>query len=96
VRERASYEYALVSAAACVELKGDRIARARIALGSVAQRPWRLATESLIGAAPTKEALAPLIQAAMSDARPLPQNGYKITLACNAAVRALLTAAGQP
>jgi xanthine dehydrogenase YagS FAD-binding subunit len=96
VRERASYEYALVSAAACVELNADRIARARIALGSVAQRPWRLATESLVGAPPTKEALAPLIQAAMSDARPLPQNRYKVTMACNAAVRALLAAAGHP
>jgi len=95
VRERASYEYALVSAAACVELNNDRIARTDIALGSVAQRPWRLATESLVGASPTREALAPLIQAAMSDARPLPQNAYKVTMACNAAVRALLTAVGQ-
>jgi xanthine dehydrogenase YagS FAD-binding subunit len=43
VQERTSYEYALVSAAATVELDGDsRIASARIALGSVALRPWRL------------------------------------------------------
>ena len=43
VRERASYEYAIVSAAAAVRLdRQARIAAARVALGSVAQRPWRL------------------------------------------------------
>ncbi|MGF6612733.1 xanthine dehydrogenase YagS FAD-binding subunit [Paraburkholderia sp. WSM4175] len=97
VRERASYEYALVSAAASVELDRDRIVSARIALGSVAQRPWRLpaAEVSLAGQAPTKEVVTPIVDAAMSDARPLAHNGYKVTMARNAAVRALLTAAGR-
>jgi xanthine dehydrogenase YagS FAD-binding subunit len=96
VRERASYEYALVSAAAAVRLDGDRIAAARVALGSVAQRPWRLvgAEDELPGTPLTREALTPAIERAMGDAAPLPQNGFKVTMARNAAVRALLMAGG--
>ena len=96
VRERASYEYALVSAAAAVQLAGDRIAAARVALGSVAQRPWRLsgAEAELPGTPLTREALTPVIERAMADAAPLPQNGFKVIMARNAAVRALLAAGG--
>lgn len=97
VRERASYEYALVSAAASIELEGDRISAARIALGSVAQKPWRLpqAEGALVGKPLQKEALVPIIEAAMRDACPLAQNGYKVEMARNAAVRALLMAGGK-
>jgi xanthine dehydrogenase YagS FAD-binding subunit len=96
VRERASYEYAIVSAAAAVQLSGSEIAAARVALGSVAQRPWRLtaAEAELPGTPLTREALIPVIERAMADAAPLPQNGFKVTMARNAAVRALLTAGG--
>jgi xanthine dehydrogenase YagS FAD-binding subunit len=96
VRERASYEYALVSAAAAVRLDGDRIAAARVALGSVAQRPWRLADAEaeLPGTALTREALTPVVERAMGEAAPLPQNGFKVIMARNAAVRALLQAGG--
>jgi len=104
VRERASYEYAIVSAAAAVRLDpvlpgacgAGRIAAARVALGSVAQRPWRLtlAEAELPGTPLTREALIPVIERAMADAAPLPQNGFKVTMARNAAVRALLTAGG--
>jgi xanthine dehydrogenase YagS FAD-binding subunit len=113
VRERASYEYAIVSAAAAVRLAGDpraadardqsaagaseqRIAAARVALGSVAQRPWRLdaAEAELPGTPLTRAALMPVIERAMADADPLPQNGFKVLMARNAAVRALLTAGG--
>jgi xanthine dehydrogenase YagS FAD-binding subunit len=99
VRERASYEYALVSAAATVRRSGrgtPEIAAARIALGSVAQRPWRLpaAEAELPGTPLTREALTPVIERAMADAAPLPQNGFKVTMARNAAVRALLAAGG--
>ena len=101
VRERASYEYAIVSAAAAVWLSrnrgtGNRIAAARVALGSVAQRPWRLtaAEAELPGTPLTREALTPVIERAMADAAPLPQNGFKVTMARNAAVRALITAGG--
>ena len=104
VRERASYEYAIVSAAASVRLDAllpgacgaGRIAAARVALGSVAQRPWRLtlAEAELPGTPLTREALIPVIERAMADAAPLPQNGFKVTMARNAAVRALLAAGG--
>lgn len=101
VRERASYEYAIVSAAAAVRLSrnrgtGNRIAAARVALGSVAQRPWRLdaAEAGLPGTPLTREALIPVIDHAMAAAAPLPQNGFKVTMARNAAVRALLLAGG--
>jgi xanthine dehydrogenase YagS FAD-binding subunit len=96
VRERASYEYAIVSAAAAVRLWPGTIAAARVALGSVAQRPWRLtaAEAELPGTPLTREALIPVIERAMADAVPLPQNGFKVLMARNAAVRALLTAGG--
>jgi xanthine dehydrogenase YagS FAD-binding subunit len=94
VRERESYEYALVSAAAAVELDGRTIRTARIALGSVAQKPWRLtaAERALAGQPLAKEAIAAAVEAAMRDARPLSHNAYKIEMARNAAVRALMTA----
>jgi xanthine dehydrogenase YagS FAD-binding subunit len=96
VRERASYEYAIVSAAAAVRRTGNRIAEARVALGSVAQKPWPLdaAEAELPGTELTREALTPVIERAMADAAPLPQNAFKVTMARNAAVRALLTAGG--
>jgi xanthine dehydrogenase YagS FAD-binding subunit len=96
VRERASYEYAIVSAAATVVRSGERIRSARVALGSVAQRPWRLpaAEAELVGAPLTRDALLPIIERAMSDAVPLPHNGFKVGMARNAAVRALLAAGG--
>jgi len=96
VRERASYEYAIVSAAASVELSDTRIVAARIALGSVAQRPWRLpsAETALAGQLLTRDAVMPIIGAALADADPLPNNGFKVVMARNAAVRALLLAGG--
>ena len=101
VRERASYEYAIVSAAAAVRSTGNgstgnRIAAGRVALGSVAQRPWRLdaAEAGLPGTPLTREALIPVIERALAAAAPLPQNGFKVIMARNAAVRALLLAGG--
>lgn len=94
VRERASYEYALVSAAAAIELESGRIARASIALGSVAQKPWRLseAEQQLVGQLPTREAVLPILRAAMADAKPLSHNRYKIPMAAGAAARAIVEA----
>lgn len=96
VRERESYEYALVSAAAGLVMDGDRIGRVRVALGSVAQKPWRLeaAEDALRGRALTREALLPPIERALADARPLSHNGYKVRLAANTAVRAIQMAGG--
>jgi xanthine dehydrogenase YagS FAD-binding subunit len=99
VRERESYEYATVSAAVAIELDGSTIAHARIALGSVAHRPWRLpaAEERLAGLATgDREALRGAIDTSFAEARPLSGNAHKIPLARNAALRALEIAARMP
>jgi xanthine dehydrogenase YagS FAD-binding subunit len=97
IRERESYEYATVSAAAAVEMDGDVIQRARIALGSVAHRPWRLeeAETRLAGTCTDSAEARAAIDAAFVTARPLSDNGYKIPLARNAALRVLETAAAK-
>jgi xanthine dehydrogenase YagS FAD-binding subunit len=91
VRERESYEFALVSAAAAVELAGDQVVSARIALGGVAMRPWRLeqAERDLIGLRAGSPEAADAVSEAFGEARALTSNAYKIPLARNAAVRAL-------
>lgn len=96
VRERESYEYAMVSAAATVDLDGDHIRSARIALGSVAQKPWRLteAETALRGRTLEAASVDRALDAALAAARPLPGNEFKVTLARNAARRALLAAGG--
>jgi xanthine dehydrogenase YagS FAD-binding subunit len=98
VRERESYEYAIVSAAAALELEGRRIRAARIALGSVAQRAWRLAAaeRALAGRPLERAALADAVGAVLRDARPLEHNGFKVDIALNAAVRALELAGRAP
>jgi len=95
IRERESYEYATVSAAVALDLDGDMINRARIALGSVAMRPWRLdATEhALVGKRLGSSDIATSIDISFREARPLSSNAYKIKLARNAALRAIELAA---
>lgn len=96
VRERESYEYALVSAAVVLDLDGDLIRTVRIALGSVALRPWRLeaAEQELVGLAPGDAGVGEALDRAMAEARPLAENAFKVRLARNAALRALHRAAG--
>src|SRR6202035_2925515 len=97
VRERESYEYALASAAATVELgHGGRIESARIALGSVAMRPWRLteAEQRVASLGPAAPAVTAPLDAALAQARPVPGSVYKLAIARGAARRALMTAAG--
>nr|WP_234901240.1 FAD binding domain-containing protein [Mycolicibacterium fluoranthenivorans] len=98
VRERASYEYAIVSAAATVRSEAGVIRAARVALGSVAQKPWRLTDiePQLVGLTLDRAVLMPVLTRAMAAAKPLPNNGFKIVLAARAAVRALLIAGGTP
>lgn len=95
VRERESYEYATVSAAVALDLDGEVIRRARVALGSVAMRPWRLdeAERRLAGQRLDSPALADAVRAGFADARPLSGNAYKVTLARNAVLRAVELAA---
>jgi xanthine dehydrogenase YagS FAD-binding subunit len=95
VRDRQSYEFALVSAAAAVAADGRRIRSARLAMGGVAHKPWRLvaAEAALPGASLDDiEALRSAIATSFTDARPLAHNGFKVELAQRVALRALQTA----
>ena len=96
VRERESYEYAMVSAAVCLDAADGKVRAARIALGSVAQKPWRLsdAEAALAGGDLNEEALTRAMTAGLQDARPLPGQEWKPKLAANAAARALMIAGG--
>ena len=96
VRERASYEYALVSAAVTVTLDGGRISQIVIMLGSVAQKPWRLtaAEQQLVGQAPARDVVLACLDASLKEARPLAHNGYKVQMAAGAVARAITTAVG--
>ena len=93
VRERTSYEFALVSAAVGLELDAaQRIRTARLALGGVAHRPWRLpgAEQALVGASVQDATdLRARISGAFADARPRRGNGFKVELAQRAVVRAI-------
>jgi xanthine dehydrogenase YagS FAD-binding subunit len=95
VRDRASYEFALVSAAAAVATDGRRIRSARLAVGGVAHKPWRLtAAESGLREISLDDidALRSAIAASFTDARPLTHNVFKAELAQRVALRALQTA----
>jgi xanthine dehydrogenase YagS FAD-binding subunit len=99
VRERTSYAFAVVSAAAALRLDGGRIVAARLALGGVAPKPWRAraAEARLDGATPDAPAFRAAAEAALADAVPSGDNAYKIELARRIVVRALtLAAAGTP
>jgi xanthine dehydrogenase YagS FAD-binding subunit len=96
VRERASYAYALVSCAVALEMDGQTIRRARVALGGVAHKPWRLpeAETMLAGQAPTEKLVLAAATAAFAAAKPLEHNAYKIPMGRNLLVRALLETSG--
>ena len=95
VRDRESYAFALASAAVTLEMNGNRIERARIALGGVATRPWRAteAEQALAGQRLTPEAALAAGRAAFSGARPGQQNAYKVELGARTVADALLIAA---
>jgi xanthine dehydrogenase YagS FAD-binding subunit len=91
LRDRASYEFALASAAVVINVEGGRIARARIALGGVGTKPWRSteAEEVLAGQRVGERAFRRAADAALRDARPQSQNGFKVELARRCLVHAL-------
>ena len=91
VRDRASYEFALVSVAAALELDGDKVVDVRLALGGVAPKPWRAwaAEAALKGRPATAENFAAAIEAELADARPLHDNAFKIELARRTTVAVL-------
>ncbi len=93
VRDRASYEFALVSVAAALDVDGGTIRTARVALGGVAPVPWRSheAEAALVGQAPTAGAFAAAAQAATTGMRGYGKNDFKLELTRRAVETALQT-----
>ncbi len=95
VRDRASYEFALVSVAAGLELRGGTISAARVALGGVAPVPWRSheAEAVLVGRPATPATFAAAARAATAHMRGHGQNDFKIELSRRSVERLLQTLA---
>jgi xanthine dehydrogenase YagS FAD-binding subunit len=95
VRDRRSYAFALVSVAAALEMEGDTIRQARLALGGVAHKPWRdLEAEAMLSRkSATKENFQTVANFVLRDAKGFGHNSFKIELAKHAIVRALKQAA---
>jgi xanthine dehydrogenase YagS FAD-binding subunit len=95
VRDRESYEFALVSVAACLELDDSdhSVRSARVALGGVAYKPWRAwaAEDVLVGRPLTPESITAAGVAAVRGAQPRRDNAFKVPLVERAVVRALTT-----
>ncbi len=96
VRDRASYEFALVSVAAALEFSGGSIRSARIVLGGVAHKPWRATTaeQVLAGKVPATALFEAAGEEAVAGAKPYRQNAFKVNLARRAVARALAEAGG--
>lgn len=94
VRDRASFEWALVSAAAAIEIAGGTVRAARVAAGGVGTRPWRLpAVEGrLVGGKLDEAAALTAAEAAVHGAHPRPGNAFKTVLLQRAVSRVLMMA----
>jgi xanthine dehydrogenase YagS FAD-binding subunit len=95
VRDRASYEFALASAAVALDLDGGHIRAARVALGGVGTKPWRSpeAEQALTGKRAEEATYRAAAEAALRGAKPQKHNGFKIELAKRTVARALAVAA---
>jgi xanthine dehydrogenase YagS FAD-binding subunit len=95
LRDRASYEFALASAAVVLTIAGGKITRARIALGGVGTKPWRSpeAEAALTGKAANDATFRQAAEAALQGAKPQSENKFKIELAKRCIAYALRTAA---
>ncbi len=91
VRDRESYEFALVSVAAAAKMSDGALTWVRLALGGVATKPWRAreAEQVLVGQEPSDELFMAAGEIALRDASPLPQNAFKVSLCQRAIQRAL-------
>jgi xanthine dehydrogenase YagS FAD-binding subunit len=95
LRDRASYEFALASAAIVITVSGGRVIRARVALGGVGTKPWRSpeAESALVGKLADAANFRKAAEAALRDATPQSENGFKIELARRCLTHALQMAA---
>jgi len=91
VRDRASYAFALASAAVALDVQGGKIAQARIALGGVGTKPWRSldAEKALAGRGAGPDAYRAAAEAALKGAKIYKDNGFKVELAKRTVVRCL-------
>ena len=96
VRDRTSYAFALVSVAAALHMDGKIIKEARLAMGGVAHKPWRLteAEKSLVGKPATEDNFRQAAEIAMQGAKAFKHNAFKLKLGPNVIVEALKNAAG--
>jgi xanthine dehydrogenase YagS FAD-binding subunit len=96
LRDRASYEFALASAAVVVEVADKRFRSVRIAMGGVGTKPWRMtaAEQALTGAAVDEATIRQAATLALRDARPQSENGFKVELAQRCLTHALRLATG--
>jgi xanthine dehydrogenase YagS FAD-binding subunit len=95
LRDPASYEFALASAAVVLQIAAGKIVAARLALGGVGTKPWRSAAAEaeLIGKSADEATYGAAAEAALRDAKPQSQNGFKVELAKRCITHALRTAA---
>src|SRR2546421_11793931 len=95
LRDRASYEFALASAAVVITVAGGKVTRARVALGGVGTKPWRSpeAESALVGKPADAANFRKAAEAALRDAKPQSENKFKIELAKRCLTHALQMAA---
>lgn len=98
VRQKASFDWPLATAAVALQMAGSNVQSARIVMGAVAPVPWvsNEAAQTIVNKTIDESSASAAAAAAVSLARPLPHNDYKVKLAAVAVKRALLTAAGRP
>jgi xanthine dehydrogenase YagS FAD-binding subunit len=91
LRDRASYEFALASAAVVLTISSGNISRARIALGGVGTKPWRApqAEAALTGKPASDATFRQAAEAALRGAKPQSENKFKIELAKRCVVHSL-------
>ncbi|MEP6990543.1 MAG: FAD binding domain-containing protein, partial [bacterium] len=96
LRDRASYEFALASAAVIVDSSGGRFNHVRIAMGGVGTKPWRmLEAERVLAGAPVSErSITNAAEVALRDAKPRSRNGFKVELAKRCLAQTLRIATG--
>lgn len=96
VRDRAAFEWALASAAVALELDGGAIREARVAVGGVATKPWRLrpVEAALTGQRPGPDLFRAAAERAADGAAPRPGNAFKVELLKHTVERALAAVGG--
>jgi len=97
IRDRESYAFAIASAAVALDMDGDVVRDARIAVGGLATRPWRaqVAEQSLVGKTLTEAAAAQAGRLALQGAVTRPQNAFRVELGANTVAEALEIARGR-